>query len=160
MRRFPARWCANLSLHCFGAGLGIVDAEAQRIGASRWIGVFTLRAVAPVAEPPSLDLLRMATRRPQLAPVDVVLDAFAVELSSAIPRELRVRIAAPDRLGLLAALFERFDALGLEPTRVSVATLGGLAVDAFRLAGRPGTRLGRPAAQRLEASLREVCRKR
>jgi hypothetical protein len=136
---FPSRWCGNFTLNCFGVGIDIQHCEAQRYGFLRWSALFSLDASQAASQPPSMDFLRMCLRRPALhsAVSEVRIDDFRLALASG-SHEIAVEVRAPDRLGLLAVLLDRFEALGLVPLRIRATSHDGLARDHFRLTGQAG----------------------
>jgi hypothetical protein len=150
---FPPDWCGNLSLQCYAARLSVVSGEARRVRASHWAGRFLLRT-AGGESPQSLDFVRMAQRRPQamLAPGEMAIDALRIERAGD-GAGAEVRLAAPDRLGFLAYVLDRFAFCGLHPHALALHTSpAGRVDDWFRVFGVGGT----PPSDRALATLESV----
>jgi hypothetical protein len=120
---FPPDWCGNLSLQCYAARLSFLLASAG----------------GPFA--PSLDFLQMVRRRPQalLPPSDLAIDALRIE-RAAQGAGAEIRLAAPDRLGFLAFVLDRFAFCGLYPHRLVLRTSPENKIDDwFQVFGVGGT---------------------
>jgi hypothetical protein len=137
---FPPDWCGNLSLQCYAAKLSVLSAEARRVRASYWAGRFLL-ASAGSESVESVDFVRMAKHRPKavMPPGDVAIDELRVE-----PIERTgaagIRITAPDRLGFLAFVLDRFAFCGLYPHGLVLRTSpDGRIDDWFEVFGVGGT---------------------
>jgi tetratricopeptide (TPR) repeat protein len=153
---FPSRWCGNFSVNCFGVGIDIQRCDARRFGFIRWSAVLVLDAAQAASQPASMDFLRMCLRRPALHPAATEVRIHGFRLAPAGPsHEIAVEVRAPDRLGLLAVLLDRFEALGLVPSRIHATSGDGLARDHFRLTGQTGapTRVTREELARCLAAL-------
>ncbi|MFI5217172.1 MAG: hypothetical protein ACHQ3O_11575 [Candidatus Limnocylindria bacterium] len=137
---FPPDWCGNLSLQCYAARLSILSGEARRVRAAHWAGRFLLASAGgPFA--PSLDFLQMVRRRPQalLPPSDLAIDALRIE-RAAQGAGAEIRLAAPDRLGFLAFVLDRFAFCGLYPHRLVLRTSPENKIDDwFQVFGVGGT---------------------
>ena len=148
---FPPDWCGNLSLQCYAARLCVVSGEALRVRASYWAGRFFLTS-AGGESPERHDFVRMAQRRPQaLLPPDAMrIDTLRITRGG---DGAEIALAAPDRLGFLAYVLDRFAFCGLYPHRMALRTSPeGRIDDWFQVFGVAGT----PPSERALAMLSSV----
>jgi len=140
----PSRWCGNLTLNCTGFGIDILHCEAERFGRGRWSALFVLDASRARSDPRAMDFLHMSLRRPALfrAAAGMRIEGFRLappdEADGDLGGDLGVDVWAPDRLGLLAVLLDRFESLGLVPAAIRATSEDGVARDHFRLTGQAG----------------------
>lgn len=153
---FPPDWCGNLSLHCYAARLSVVAAEALRVRASLWAGVFRLEPSARGASPRAHDFVHMARHRPTgvATPVAISIESLRIE-PVAGGRAARVQVWGPDRIGFLATVLDRMAFCGLHPQELSVRTTpDGRAEDRFVVQGVGGAPPTSAALEALEKRLR------
>jgi hypothetical protein len=137
---FPPDWCGNLSLQCYAAKLSVVSAEARRVRASYCAGRFLLASTGSESVE-RLDFARMAMRLPKAVrpPAEIEIDELRIE-RSARSGGAEVRLAAPDRLGFLAFVLNRFAFCGLYPHGLVLRTSpDGRIDDWFEVFGVGGT---------------------
>lgn len=151
----PFTWCGNLSLHCHGAGVSIVEADARHLGSARWAASVLVEPAGEGRSLHGLDFLAMARHRPALVPLAPRLERARFRLDPpSEDRCARLCLSAPDRLGLLAALLEAIVASGLRPRALTVRTRDGQAQDCFELEAAAGTRPTERSLADLEVRLR------
>jgi hypothetical protein len=154
----PFTWCGNLSLHCHGASVSILEVDARHLGNARWAASLLVESLSSAKAVRALDFVAMARRRPSLAPLP---PTFGVDHFRLVPPDeqgvVRVYLTAPDRLGLLAAILETIVACGLRPRELSVRTRAGRAEDWLALEAQVGSR---PSASALAALADAFARRR
>jgi hypothetical protein len=137
---FSPDWCGSLSLQCYGAKLSLVSGEARRVRASYWAGRFLL-ASGGNDSVESLDFVRMAQRRPKALrpPGEMAIDELRIE-RSVRGDGAEIHLTAPDRLGFLAYVLDRFAFCGLHPHGLVLRTSPeGRVDDWFEVFGVGGT---------------------
>ena len=155
---FPPNWCGSLSLHCYAARLGVVEADARRVRTSLWAGCFLLAPAAGARSPRAFDFVHMARHRPSgIAHAEpMAIDALRI-VGDPASGAARVHVAGPDRIGFLACALERLAFCGLYPHQLSVRTTpDGRAEDVFEVLGIGGT----PPLPRALATLELLLRPR
>lgn len=155
----PFTWSANLALHCHGARISILEADAMHMGRARWAATLLVEGVGLEQGVSScgVDFLAMARHRPLLVPRSDNLASGSFRLEP--PAEdgaARLFISVPDRLGLLAGLLARFLACGLRPREICARTRGGRAEDWFALERQGGTPPATEDMAALAAGLRSA----
>jgi hypothetical protein len=118
-----AFFCGGLS----AAGVAVVSGRAVRTAPMRWEGYFLVEGSVE-----GLDPLALASARPE------VRDPAAPRLSSytlrrRADRQLELQLEAPDALGFLGRLLSRVSLLGLLPSELDIATVGGQIKDTIVL---------------------------
>ena len=135
--------------------MSIVEVDACHLGRARWAASLLVEPAEEGAALRALDFLAMARHRPGLVPLPDGLELASFQLDG--PGSdgcARLRVSAPDRLGLLASLLGQVVASGLRPRELCVRTPDGRAEDWLTLEGEAGTPPGPQALAALEAALR------
>jgi hypothetical protein len=135
---FRPGWSSSMPLGLAAAGISILRGFARRPIEGVWNVELELQALAPNADPESIDYAALAMSAPRAeSAVPIVLDSYHADGSSERGR-LFLEVQAPDRVGFLGSLLERFAALSLCLDEMTIDTRGGRAFDQFFLTTADG----------------------
>lgn len=144
----PRSWAGNLALHAFARQLSIDSADAVETSPRRWAARFHVAQSDAFGQPLEGDFMQMARRPPRFIPA-LPVSEVVIDISQPLDESGRVIawVHGQDSIGLLAQLLERFDSLGLEPSRFALRTAHGQVRDCFWLVptASRNERLGRSA---------------
>ncbi len=134
-------------------------AGAQAPSSGAWRARFELERTPGGTDPMLLDLLSLCDRiPPPRAPGELRIDRFTLDRHPESDG-LRLCVEAPDRVGLLAALLERFSFLALVAEEMTIETVDGGVRDRFVLRESRGQAPAAATERALAGVLRgELCR--
>jgi hypothetical protein len=126
-------------LACLLRGLGehqvsLLSGRAARNDAEEWDARVVLDFHASQAQPERLDYVALAHQRLTMATLTAPqVDSFRVVRRSDM--QLEAHVEAPDQVGFLGRLLTRVSSLGLFPSEMEIATVGGRIKDRIVLRG-------------------------
>lgn len=131
-------WAGDLAAGLASRGIDIERGHALGDDTGLWSGRFEVRVPAGFAAM-DLDVAALAALSVhETSPQDfaqLALDDFSLDAASAHGGSLRLRIAAPDRVGFLAALLRRLAYFTLFPIELHLDTQRGRIADELWLRG-------------------------
>jgi len=137
----PVRWCNRLTAHLASRHIGVRAIGARREGGAGWSawveldGPYTGATLGPLGRLVDLEIGAPPREAPQL-------DDVEVESTCDHGGSVRLRFAADDRVGLLAAVFDALSMHTLFPAAIEAQTRGRRAEDLLWLKGLGNARLG------------------
>jgi hypothetical protein len=126
-------WFGRLASALARRGIGIRSAAAARDSDHSWSGRLDLDAATASSDPEALNYLALTEEESEPSLELAPIERFRIERTET--NAICLRVFAPDRVGLLSALFERMQFLGLFPVRLRVSTDGSLVDDTIWLRG-------------------------
>jgi UTP:GlnB (protein PII) uridylyltransferase len=126
-------WFGRLARARPRRGIGIRSAAAARDSDHSWSGRLDLDAATASSDPEALNYLALTEEESEPSLELAPIERFRIERTET--NAICLRVFAPDRVGLLSALFERMQFLGLFPVRLRVSTDGSLVDDTIWLRG-------------------------
>lgn len=139
-------WFGRLSTAVARRGLSIQSAQATRTETDDWTATVELSTASAIGDSESLNYLELSNEQPVGRKPEPTFSRFRIDRTSAGTLELR--FAAHDQPGLLSALLDHLEFLGLFPERFRVTTQGQRVEDILWLRGVAGNR---PSEQAEEA---------
>lgn len=143
-------WFGRISLALSRRGLSIQSAHATRKPDDTWVGALELASTNGSVDAYALDYVALASEVGPPSERKPRLEGFRLERIAS--GSLELRISAQDQIGLLAALLDRCEFLGLFPERLRVSTNGSTVDDTLWLRAVAGVS---PSAQ-AERMLRDA----
>lgn len=156
---FRRTWADSLCQGLRKARVDIVRGHARRERSGAWRACFELQRTGAGTDPILLDLLALCDAKPgSSCRTPLAIEHFELERDPG-SGGLALWIEAPDRLGFLAGLLERFSFLSLVAEDMSIETAGPGVRDRFLLLGSDGKAPSRASERALAGALRgKLCR--
>lgn len=135
-------WTGRLTAALAQHRIGIVRGKAEKVSTSSWDSTFELKSAPFAKDPLSIDYIALAdTELPYDRNAEkIALLEYAMEPCSRHGGSLFIEIRGVDRLGFLGDLLDYFSMRCLFPIKMSVETVGDIAVDRFWLRGVGGSK--------------------
>lgn len=147
-------WFRRLASAVAKRGISIQSAAATRDSDDSWSGRLELDVTEASVDPKSLNYLALTEEDAGAVLELPPIETFRVERTET--NAICLRVFAQDRVGLLSALLERMQFLGLFPVRVRVTTDGPLVDDTIWLKGVAGHPPSAEAERALVALLQQL----
>jgi hypothetical protein len=153
---FGPGWSSAVPLGLAAAGISILRGFARRTIDRAWTVELEVQALAPDADPESIDYAALAMSPARPAPaVPFTLDSYYADGSPERGR-LFLEVQAPDRLGFLGSLLDRLAALSLHLDEMTIDTRRGRAFDQFFLKTPDGELPSEESCRALTSALDEL----
>lgn len=152
--KMPIGWLGSVTAGMGQAGLDIERADARKVAATHWEGVFMVRSAVSGKDPAGIDYGRFLASSPAAAASQSLeLHSYTLREPLANHDPLYLEVKGEDRPGFLGAFLNRLAFFGLFPDRIEVSTRHGLIEDRFWLRGVGGQAPGENIAQVLRGVL-------
>jgi len=149
-------WAGNLAAALARRGIGVERGHAIGSGAGIWSGRFEVHAPGAI-DMGVLDLAALVGEEADAGFLTaLVLDHFALESVLENRGALHLRVAAPDRIGFLAALLRRCAYFALFPIELRLETQDARIADEFWLRAGADRAPSRATAEALRHALRAL----
>jgi hypothetical protein len=137
--RFPPDWLGNISSGISKNRISIISGSAKKVD-NVWHAEFVLEKTPEASDPGKIDYLALALETPDRATSTAIsLDSYLLgEEPGNHDGALYLEVKAPDQLGFLGSLINRFAFYALFPETVIIETVNGMIFDRFWIKGVGG----------------------